>query len=322
MPNSRYALVLLASSLLVTEVHALDACRYSKALPAATGTVAGEGLWVTEEVSAPGLNRRIIDSAAVGGPVSYHVLLPPGYTDDPARRYPVLYWLHGTGGGMRGLPVVAGRFAAAMRSGDMPPMIVVFPYGLPSGMWVDAKDGSSRVETLLIGDLIPHVDACYRSVAAREGRILEGYSMGGYGVARLGLRHPQLFAGVLMLAAGPLQRELYETPRASAAERARLMQQVYGDDMEFFREQSPWVLAERAASAGVPLPRIRQVVGTRDETYPANKAFHQHLTRLGVAHEYVELPEVAHSLPAVWAAPGGASWGFYAALLPPVTVNQ
>lgn len=308
------ALMLLAG-LLADDVHAAGACRFA-AEPAGAET-GDAGRWVTVEVSAPGLSRRIIDSAAVGAPASYHVLLPPGYADEPSRRFPVLYWLHGTGGGLAGLPRVAGRFDAAMRAGDLPPMIVVFPYGLPSGMWVDSKDGSSRVESLLIGDLIPHVDACYRSLAAREGRILEGYSMGGYGVARLGLRHPRLFAGVLMLAAGPLQRELYETPRASAAERARLMQQVYGDDMDFFRQQSPWQLAERAVSVGAPLPRLRLIVGTGDETYPANQAFHQHLTRLGIEHEYVELPGVGHSLPAVWAALGVASWGFYAEVLAP-----
>ncbi|MCZ8116295.1 alpha/beta hydrolase-fold protein [Silanimonas sp.] len=264
MPYRPFACVLLAG-LLVTEAHAAAPCRFT-AEPAATA-VFGGNRWVTVEATAPGLRRRIIDSAAVGAPASYHVLLPPGYANVPPRRFPVLYWLHGTGGGLLGLPTVAGRFDAAMRAGDMPPMIVVFPYGLASGMWVDSRGDNSRVESLLIDDLIPHVDACYRTFAAREDRILEGYSMGGYGVARLGLRHPELFAGVLMLAAGPLQRELHETPRATAAERAHLMQQVYGDDMGFFREQSPWVRAERAVSAGAnrnfkpPVPRCRMCPG-------------------------------------------------------------
>jgi enterochelin esterase-like enzyme len=321
MPYRPFAFALLVS-LLATDARAAVPCRFAAEAAATAGSVAGGSRWVTAEATAPGLRRRIIDSAAVGAPASYHVLLPPGYADEPPRRFPVLYWLHGTGGGLGGLPPVAARFEAAMRAGDMPPMIVVFPYGLASGMWLDSKDGSSRIETLLIGDLIPHVDACYRTVAARDGRILEGYSMGGYGVARLGLRHPQLFAGVLMLAAGPLQPELYETPRASAEERARLMQQVYGDDMDFFRQQSPWLLAQRAVAAGVPLPRLRQVVGSRDETYPANRAFHEHLNRLGIGHEYVELPGVGHSLPAVWSALGSASWNFYSAVLPPGTADQ
>jgi acetyl esterase/lipase len=100
------------------------------------------------------------------------------------------------------------------------------------------------------------------------------------------------------------------------------MQQVYGDDMDFFRQQSPWLLAQRAVAAGVPLPRLRQVVGSRDETYPANRAFHEHLNRLGIGHEYVELPGVGHSLPAVWSALGSASWNFYSAVLPPGTADQ
>lgn len=273
--------------------------------------------WVTPAVAGPGLTQRLFHSAAVGTEVSYHVFVPPAYERETAKRFPVLYWLHGTGGGIIRVPMIAARFAAAIESGALPPMIVVFPHGLPAGMWLDSKDGSTPIESILIKDLIPHVDSCLRTIAAREGRLLEGFSMGGYGVARLAFRYPGMFAGVHMLAAGPLQPELWITPRASGEERARLMKEVYGDDMEFFREQSPWNLAIEAARSGVPLPRLRQVVGTGDETYPANLEFHRHLKALGVEHEYVELSGVRHALPAIWAALGSDSWSFYAQSLQP-----
>lgn len=267
--------------------------------------------WITPPVTGVGLTQRIFHSESAGTEVSYHVYLPPAYEAEPGRRFPVLYWLHGTGGGIARVPMIAARFDAAMKRGDLPPMIVVFPHGLPSGMWLDSKDGSTPIESILIKDLIPHVDACLRSVASREGRLLEGFSMGGYGVARLGFRYPQMFAAVLMLAAGPLQPELWSTPRASDEERARLMKTVYGDDMGFFREQSPWSQAEQAVKAGAKLPRFRQIVGTADETYPANLEFHRHLTSLGVEHEYVELPGIRHALPGIWGAMGNDIWSFY-----------
>ena len=277
----------------------------------------GASRWVTPAVTGAGLSRQIFFSEAVGTEVSYHVFVPPAYAAEPARRFPVLYWLHGTGGGIVRVPMIAARFDAAMRRGELPPMIVVFPHGLPAGMWLDSKDGSTPIESILIKDLIPHVDACLRTLATRDGRLLEGFSMGGYGVARLGFRYPQMFAAVLMLAAGPLQPELWNTPRASAEERASLMKSVYGDDMDFFRGQSPWAQAEQAVKSGAKLPRLRQVVGTTDETYPANLEFHRHLSKLGVEHEYVELPGVGHALPAIWSAMGSDIWSFYAQSAPP-----
>ena len=273
--------------------------------------------WITPAVTGTGLTQRIFHSKSVGTEVSYHVYLPPAYEAEHGRRFPVLYWLHGTGGGIARVPMIAARFDAAMKRGDLPPMIVIFPHGLPSGMWLDAKDGSTPIESILIKDLIPHVDACLRSVASREGRLLEGFSMGGYGVARLAFRYPQMFAAVLMLAAGPLQPELWNTPRASDEERVRLMKTVYGNDMGFFREQSPWSQAAQAVRAGSKLPRLRQVVGTADETYPANLEFHRHLTSLGVEHEYVELPGVRHALPGIWSAMGNEIWSFYSKSIQP-----
>lgn len=55
--------------------------------------------WVTPAVSAPGVQRVVFRSAAVGGDVSYHVYLPPAYAAEPTRRFPVMFWLHGSGGG-------------------------------------------------------------------------------------------------------------------------------------------------------------------------------------------------------------------------------
>jgi len=281
------------------------------AAPCEPSVPTGATKWITPAVTGPGLTLKVFRSDATDADVSYHVFLPTAYEAEPTRQFPVIYWLHGTGGGIARVPMIAARFAAAIKGGEIPPVIVVFPHGLSAGMWLDSKDGSTLIESILIKELIPHVDSCLRTIAAREGRILEGFSMGGYGVARLGFRYPQMFAGVLMLASGPLQQELLETPRASPSERAKLMKTVYGDDMGYFREQSPWTQAMKAAKAGSILPKLRQVVGTDDETYPANVEFHRHLLALGIEHEYVELPGVGHALPGIWSAMGSEVWGFY-----------
>jgi S-formylglutathione hydrolase FrmB len=55
------------------------------------------------------------------------------------------------------------------------------------------------VETAFIDDLIPHIDATYRTIADRTARIAGGYSMGGYGALRYVLAHPDVFSGAIVL---------------------------------------------------------------------------------------------------------------------------
>lgn len=56
-------------------------------------------------------------------------------------------------------------------------------------------------ETCIVRELVPHIDANYRTVAAREGRSLHGYSMGGFGALKLGFKHPEVFGSVVAHAA-------------------------------------------------------------------------------------------------------------------------
>ena len=136
------------------------------------------------------------------------------------RRFPVLYWLHGSGGGLAGVPPIAAHFDAAIRRGRFRRCWWCFPTACRWSMWCDSKDGSVPMETIVIKELLPHVDATFRTIATREGRIIEGFSMGGYGEARLGFRHHALFAAVSMLGAGPLQRDFKEAPPRTSRARS------------------------------------------------------------------------------------------------------
>jgi enterochelin esterase-like enzyme len=271
-----------------------------------------ERAWVTPPVSAPGVAYATVMSPIVGARVSFHVYLPPDYAANPERRYPTLYWLHGTGGGQRGIPVIAGLFDAAIRNGLIPPMILVFPNGLPEGMWTDSADGLAPVETLLVRDLVPHIDGNWRTIPSRHGRMLEGFSMGGYGAARIGFRHVDLFASISMLAAGPLDQD-FKGPRAvsNPVLRKRILSTVFGDDIAVFRAQSPWVIAAETAPTIRTGLHLRQVVGSEDFSVADNRAFHLHLDRLEVPHEYRELAGVGHDPRGLLMGLGEDNWRFY-----------
>jgi len=131
------------------------------------------------------------------------VYLPPGY-DDGARRYPVLYllhgqtstpveWVDGTYYGFR-LPATMDSLAA-LRAGEF---IVVMPnadneYG---GSFYVSSRWFGGWETFIAEELVRHVDARYRTQARRESRGLAGFSLGGFGALHIGARHPQTFAFV------------------------------------------------------------------------------------------------------------------------------
>ncbi len=267
--------------------------------------------WVTKAVRGPHLQHRTFRSAAAHAEVSYHVYTPEAYDGEPQRRFPVLYWLHGTGGGLIGLRPLAARFHAAIRAGKTPPMIVVFPNGTPASLWVDSRDGAVPMETILVKELIPHIDETWRTVASRKGRIVEGFSMGGYGAARLGLKYPELFAGASVLSGGPLQREFSYSPRVGPRGREMILQTVFGGDEEYFRSVSPWALAEQSADQVRGRAALRIVIGELDEMLQVNEQFDRHLTALGIPHSFTVVPGVGHNALALLRRLGPTQWEFY-----------
>jgi poly(3-hydroxybutyrate) depolymerase len=267
--------------------------------------------WVTPAIEAPGVSFHTFESPAAQATVSYHLFTPAASDREPERRFPVVYWLHGSRGGLPGIPQVAARFARAIEAGKAPPCLVVFVNGMPEGMYVDWKDGSTPLETVIVKDLVPHIDSSYRTIATREGRLLDGYSMGGYGAARLGFKHPDVFRAVSIMGGGPLQENLLDAPRAGRRRAEEVLERVYGGDPEYFRIVSPRALAERHADAITQGSLVRVVCGDRDETFANNRDFHEHLERLGIPHAWTVLPGVDHDPLGTLEALGDSNWAFY-----------
>jgi enterochelin esterase-like enzyme len=156
--------------------------------------------------AAPGtLTTAQFDSAVLGGDISYNVYLPAGYSST-AKRYPVLYLLHGRGDSMSAWTQVKGNLDQLIADGSIPPTIAIMPdapWSDRASYYVDSaytgSDPGRRVETAFTTDLIDHVDATYRTVASRDGRVIGGYSMGGYGAIRYSIAHPDLFVASIVL---------------------------------------------------------------------------------------------------------------------------
>lgn len=136
----------------------------------------------------------------------YQVYLPHGY-EQSGLRYPVIYLLHGRGDTMVGWQTIQSDLDEMIAAGAIPPIIAVLPdvpaskaasYFVDSAYTLEPLAGEA-VETAFMQDFVPHIDATYRTIAARTGRAVGGYSMGGYGAVRYPLAHPDLFSAALIL---------------------------------------------------------------------------------------------------------------------------
>lgn len=237
-------------------------------------------------------------SATIAGPASYLVYLPPDYQES-AARYPVVYWLHGLNGTQRdGTFSFVPYLDAAIRAGNTPPAIAVLVNGLGDSRYYDSFDGQRPVESVIIGDLIPHIDSAYRTLGTRQGRAIEGFSMGGFGAAHLGFKYPELFGSVSIMAGALLDDEsaagapdLIATPG--------LFEKCFGT-LERFHAGNPWVVVRENADRIRGRVTIRMAVGDNDALYPRNRRYHELLDELGIAHTFTVLAGVGHDHEAIY----------------------
>lgn len=224
----------------------------------------------------------------------------------------MLYWLHGGGGfSARAIRTISAHFGNAMRAERIPPMIVVFPHAPAGSLWANSSDGGIPVESIVIDELLPHIDETLRTIALREGRIVEGWSMGGYGAARFGLKRHDLFCAASSFAGGPLQEEFTHAPRVNERRRLWVLRTVCGGSYEYFRELSPRRLAEQNAEAVSEDLLLRVVIGEQDEMIEVAHEFHAHLAEVGVPHEFTVVPDAGHQPMRVLTALGDEGWAFY-----------
>lgn len=227
---------------------------------------------------------RFRATAALGKMTSALVIHPEGRTGP----FPVFYLLHG----LSDDHTAWVRWTGIERYVDPLPLIVVCPNG-ERGFYTDAKgDAQAAFETSITRDLIGFMDGAFRTIPKREGRVVGGLSMGGYGALKLALKHPDLFcaavshSGALSAASHPL---------TGADPWQAEQRKIFGEHPE----DGPDDL--RALAKGIAksrLPALRIDCGTEDFLLDANRSFHARLEALGLPHEYQEYP-------------GGHSWDYW-----------
>ncbi|MAG92706.1 MAG: 1,4-beta-xylanase [Planctomycetaceae bacterium] len=234
----------------------------------------------------PGVEQHTFRSPSMNLDVGYCIYLPPQYSasEDAKRRFPVVYYLHGgRPGGETKSVALSVDIDKAMRSGAVPSAIYVFVNGGKVSHYNHASSKSFG-EDVFVKELIPHVDATYRTIAQRSGRGLEGFSQGGRGTARIMFKHPHLFCSAAPGGGG------HATEKRISESGGR-----ESESLVFAQGDNTYDLARKYAADPLPGLKILIYVGNKGFNYENNLEYMKFLESLKIPFERLIIPDAPHS---------------------------
>ncbi|HEY7115079.1 MAG TPA: alpha/beta hydrolase-fold protein [Tepidisphaeraceae bacterium] len=247
--------------------------------------------WVTPQLKPnPLLAHHTFRSDAMNLDVGYNLYLPPDYEGNKDKRYPVLYWLHGMNQSESTDQYPIGYLDDAIKRNQIRPMIVVYASGGQRTYYTDSPAARSLPETAIIKELIPHIDATYRTIADRDHRAIAGMSMGGFGALKFAFKYPGQFSSVTAFA--PAIRD----PESFAKDRPDILRRMFANDPAAYQANHPaTLLKEHLDQIRGHLP-ISLYVGNKDYLLTGVRDLHRLLTELKVDHTYQEFDGIEHNL--------------------------
>jgi S-formylglutathione hydrolase FrmB len=233
-----------------------------------------------------------LKSHILGNTVHYCVLLPSAYDSARAKRYPVLYFLHGLGENEQTLFKTGGwnlieDLRQQHKVGDF---LIVTPEAKAS-FYVNSADGKVRYSDFFLQEFIPHIEGKYRIRRERSARAISGISMGGYGALRFAFADPNMFSAVSAQSAALITESPQELNAASRSGTplATVLSLAFGNpiNVAHWKENDPASLA-RKNKAGISRLAIYFNCG-RDDEYgfeAGATALDRQLQEAHIKHEF------------------------------------
>lgn len=251
-----------------------------------------------------GLEHRTFRSASMNIDVGYNICLPPAGKGQQGRRLPVIYYLHGYDGNESSYLEYVQLWRESLSR--QAPTILVLVNGGATSFFADAPDGSVMGETVVVKELVPHIDQSFPTLTNAAGRSLHGYSMGGFGALKLAFKYPGTFGSVVA----------YGATLSSAAEMQRHAGKIYarmfGRDPARFAESDPLTLLQRNADRLRGHTAIEIIVGAKDDFVNPNQRLHEALNAARIEHVYKELRGVGHKKDPLYEAAAAEGFAFSA----------
>ncbi|NME71374.1 alpha/beta hydrolase [Flammeovirga aprica] len=250
---------------------------------------------------------KTVKSEILGKEKKYSIYLPEGY-EKSERSYPVLYLLHGYSDNHTGwvqfgeVQQIADK---AIKKGTATAMIIVMPDADTDRIgYTNNIDGKWNYEDYFFKELMPHIEATYRTRNEKRYRAIAGLSMGGGGTFIYALRHPELFA-----AACPLSAWFGE---ADFEQRKKEMAPYYEGKSKkeiqaHYDKNNPLVLMEQLPEEIEWNNKLRWYIdcGDDDFLYEGNSKMHILMRDKKIPHEYR-------------VRDGGHTWTYWRSALPTV----
>jgi S-formylglutathione hydrolase FrmB len=251
------------------------------------------------QTAQPALNRaevieRKLASKLMARDMAYRVVMPADFKMNVSGRYPVVYLLHGLTGNFANWTDRTRLAEYALKHN----FILVTPDG-GNGWYTDSVSApNDKYESYIVKELIPEIDKTYRTVATRDGRMIAGLSMGGYGSLKFGLKYPEMFSFIGSFS-GALGATAWTEKTAGAI--AKSMDAVFGPepDNETRRANDIFRMVRETTPEKIKaMPYIFLSCGTEDFLIQNNRDFLGLLAEKRIPHEYRQLP-------------GGHDWVFW-----------
>ena len=164
------------------------------------------------------VETKVIQSKVLNAEREYSIFLPVSYDQEPNRKYPILYLLHGmmdTNKGWYERGYVKDVMDQLVASGEAVEMIIVTPNAggnIYEGAWNGYFDMPGwAYETFFFTEFLPFIESTYRVDGDKGNRAIAGLSMGGGGATVFGQKHPEMFNSVYAMSA------LMDIPEQGAA---------------------------------------------------------------------------------------------------------
>jgi len=262
-------------------------------------------------ISLPGgstIEFKTFDSKTLERPEPYSVFLPPSFSKNRSRTYPVIYFLHGLNNDETSWTVerygnVQNSIEQMMLSGKLPEFIMVHPRG-DSSFYCNYLDGTGRYEDLVAQELIAFMETNYRAAKGRENRAIAGTSMGGYGALKIAMKYPDRYAAVagqspiIFPGSNPAASEELKNSRFYSFF-VNMLTPIFGDPIrqDVWDANNPLVLAKTRKLDGI---KIYFDYGTEDRYIPmihldeGCKALDRILTESNAPHTFKIRPGEPH----------------------------
>jgi putative tributyrin esterase len=213
--------------------------------------------------------------------MKYRVFLPRGY-ETSAKRYPVLYLLHGLYGDFQNWSSKTNLASWA----ENLELIIAMPDAGNSWYVNSATNESDKFEDYIVRDFVAEVDSNFRTIRERRARGIAGLSMGGYAAMNLSLKHPQLFSFVGAISAA-LDAPVNLDERKPEFRDG--LQKAFGPHGSGTRTAND-VLAEVMKAEKADLPYFYMDCGEDDLFLIPNRQLAARLQGKKVPYEYHEFP--------------------------------